>query len=66
MDVAVDNVWASPSTLHMRVTVWNDARTWRHKYDVAVPLAEIPPEALQPLTQPVGLDRWVEGQEALF
>lgn len=49
MKVQVDNVWATPSGLHMRVTVWNDAQTWRHKYDTMVPVAEIPAEAVSAL-----------------
>lgn len=51
MDVMLDNVWASPSTLHGRVTVWGPGRRWRHRYDVAVPLAEIPVEAVQAMWQ---------------
>jgi len=50
MQVQVDNVWASPSTLHVRVTVWGPEQKWRHRYDCAVPLEEIPEEALQALT----------------
>jgi len=49
MQVTVDNVWSTPSTLHLRVTVWGPGERWRHKYDVAVPLDEIPEEALQGL-----------------
>lgn len=49
MYVTVDNVWASPSTLHMRVTVWGPKNQWRHRYDAAVPLSEIPAEAIEPM-----------------
>jgi hypothetical protein len=49
MEVTVDNLWSSPSTLHMRVTVWPNSRVWRQKFDVAVPLADIPLEAVLPL-----------------
>lgn len=54
MDVSIDNVWASPSTLHARVTVWGPGKRWRHRYDVSVPTAEIPPEALAPLWEDDG------------
>lgn len=46
MKVQVDNVWATPSALHMRVTVWADDNRWRHRYDVHVPREEISPEAI--------------------
>lgn len=49
MEVTVDNLWASPSTLHMRVTVYPNSRVWRQKFNVSVPIAEIPSEALEPL-----------------
>lgn len=49
MYVTLDNVWASPSTLHARVTVHDDQGRWRHKYYPAVHLAEIPVEAVAPL-----------------
>jgi len=46
MQVTVDNVWSTPSNLHMRVTVWGPGERWRHRYDVSVPLEDIPEEAL--------------------
>jgi hypothetical protein len=55
MQVSVDNVWSTPSTLHMRVTVWGPGHEWRHKYDVAVPLEDIPEEALWGLTERAGV-----------
>lgn len=50
MKVAVDQVWATPSTLHMRVIVFADDGRWRHKYICAVPVDEIPEEAIEALT----------------
>lgn len=50
MQVTVDNVWATPSTLHMRVTVWGPDHRWRHRYDAHVPVEDIPDEALEALT----------------
>ena len=47
MRVEVDEVWATPSTLHLRVLVHADDGAWRHKYWCAVPLSEIPEEALE-------------------
>lgn len=41
MKVDVDQIWATPSNLHLRVCVWADDRAWRHKYYVAVPLEDI-------------------------
>lgn len=49
MDVMADNIWATTKMLHMRVTVWGGDRKWRRKFDVAVPLDDIPVEALEPL-----------------
>lgn len=46
MRVEVDQVWATPSTLHLRVIVHDDNGRWRHKYYTSVPLEEIPEEAL--------------------
>jgi hypothetical protein len=41
MEVQIDNVWATPSTLHMRVTVWGPSNKWRHRYDASVPMDDI-------------------------
>lgn len=49
MDVMVDNVWSTSKMLHQRVTVWGPDKKWRHRFDVAVPLDDIPEEALEPL-----------------
>lgn len=49
MQVQIDDVWASPSTLHVRVTVLDSEGRWRHRYYPAVALDEIPVEALAPL-----------------
>lgn len=68
MIVTVDNVWATPSTLHMRVTVWGNGNAWRHRYDAHVPVDEIPTEAISALW--AGLERETasrdEDQGALF
>lgn len=47
MKVLVDDVWASPSTLHLRVTVSGDNYEWRRRFYEAVPLEDIPSEALE-------------------
>ena len=49
MRVTADEVWATPSTLHVRVIVHADDNRWRHKYYVAIPVDEIPEEAIAPL-----------------
>lgn len=46
MNVDVDDVWATSSTLHLRVTVSGEDYAWRHRYYPAIPLAEIPEEAI--------------------
>lgn len=51
MRVEIDQVWATPSTLHVRAIVHDDNGRWRHKYYPSIPLAEIPEEALVMLTQ---------------
>lgn len=55
MECSLDNVWATPSTLHGRVTVWGPGHRWRHRYDVSMALDEIPVEAIQGL-----LDRYLD------
>lgn len=68
MRVEVDQVWATPSTLHMRAIVHDDNGRWRHKYYPSIPLDDIPEEAVIALTQ-----RWLDApldegrlQEPLF
>ena len=61
--VAVDNVWATPSGLHMRVTVWNSEKTWRHRYECMVPVAEISSEAVSALFALVAEEDWREDLE---
>ena len=50
MQVTVDQIWATPSTLHMRVLVFNSEKGWRHKYICSLPVDEIPEEAIEALT----------------
>lgn len=68
MQVEVDQVWATPSTLHVRVIVHDDQRRWRHKYYASVPLAEIPEEALAMIITPHidGVPEEDHHQTALF
>lgn len=47
MTVGVDNLWSTPSALHMRVTVWGPGGRWRHKYEQAISYDDIPEEALE-------------------
>lgn len=56
--VSVDNIWATPSTLHMRVTVWNATYRYRHKYEIAVPVAEIPEDAISALWTANVEEKW--------
>lgn len=60
MNVHVDNVWATPSGLHCRVTVWGPENKWRHRYECMVPVAEIQAEAIEPLWRAVEDDAWSE------
>lgn len=46
MRVEIDQVWATPSTLHVRAIVHDDNGRWRHKYYPSIALSEIPEEAL--------------------
>lgn len=46
MEVQVDNLWATPSTVHMRVSVWGPDHRWRQRFDAHVPVSEIPEESL--------------------
>lgn len=49
MKVHVDDVWATASTLHLRVTVSDDDGRWRHRYYPVVKTEDIPEEALRAL-----------------
>lgn len=49
MEVTVDQLWATPSTVHVRVIVFGPDRRWRHKYHCSIPVDEIPEEALRAL-----------------
>jgi hypothetical protein len=51
MKVAIDQVWATPSTLHCRVLVFADDGSWRHKYYASIPADEIEESAIIMLTQ---------------
>lgn len=51
MMVTVDQVWATPSTLHLRVIVHDDQHRWRHKYYPSIALEDIPEEALVMIIQ---------------
>lgn len=59
MEVTVDEVWCSPSTLHFRVIVYGENRAWRHKYWPSMPLAEVPEEVIVALYQ-----AYLDGQPA--
>jgi hypothetical protein len=48
--VLVDDLWASKTTLHMRVTVSGDDYSWRRRFYEAIPFEDIPTEALIGLT----------------
>jgi hypothetical protein len=51
MEVIVDEVWSTPSTLHMRVIVFGPDRAWRHKFWPSMPLTEVPEEVIVNLYQ---------------
>lgn len=68
MRVAVDEIWSTPSTVHIRVLVWGPDNAWRHKYWCAVPIGDIPEEVLVSMSQHL-LDVGAEedhAQTALF
>lgn len=46
MQIQIDEVWCTPSTLHVKVTVSADDYRWRWRGYPTVPLADIPTEAL--------------------
>jgi hypothetical protein len=46
MQVQIDEVWATPSTLHVKVTVSADDYRWRYRAYPSIPLKEVPTEAL--------------------
>lgn len=49
MFVTVDDLWATPSTLHFRVTVHDSEGRWRQRFYPSLPVDEIPEEALNML-----------------
>ena len=46
MQVQVDEVWCTPTRLHVKVTVSADDYRWRQRAYPSIALAEIPEEAL--------------------
>ena len=53
----VDNLWATPSGLHLRVTVWPDDRRWRRRFDETVLWADVPDEVMTLL-----IGHWMDTQ----
>ena len=49
MYVTVDDLWATRSTLHFRVTVHDDEGRWRHRYYPHIDINDVPEEALSML-----------------
>lgn len=49
MKVSIDNVWASPTMLHVRVTTWSDNGQRWHKYHASSRLEDIEPDAIKAL-----------------
>lgn len=59
MKLSIDNVWTSPTMLHVRVTTWgDDGQRWR-KYHAATPLDTVEPDAIKALVA------YAQGQEHL-
>lgn len=49
MEVGIDSVWASPTTLHLRVLVWVGQERYCKKFYASVPVSEIEPDAVRAL-----------------
>ena len=57
MQVQVDNLWATPSGVHMRVTVWGPEHRWRHRFDETVQWRDVPDEVIGSL-----VGHWMDTQ----
>lgn len=42
MEAEIVRLWASPSTMHFRIIVWNDAKTWFRSCEVHMGLDQLP------------------------
>lgn len=65
MQVQIDSVWCSPSTMHVRVTIWGPDYKWRHKYDASIPLEDIDEGALAPWLKTLGAGPFNDAREQL-
>lgn len=63
MRVEIDQVWATPSTLHCRVIVHDDNGRWRHKYYPSIPLDQVPEEALRDVLLARADEAWREDMQ---
>lgn len=57
MDITVTGLWASPSTLHLRLMVQGKRKSWVRFANVHVPLSEIPSEVRSLIALSDGFDR---------
>lgn len=55
----VDNLWATPSGVHLRVTVWPDDRRWRRRFDETILWKDVPEEVIGSLVA-----YWMDTQPA--
>lgn len=65
MTCQVDDFWATPSTLHMRVIIWGPDYKWRKKYRVQVPIEDLSEDSLRPLLERLGGRPAVDHREQL-
>lgn len=65
MTCQVDDFWATPSTLHMRVIVWGPDFKWRQKFRVDVPIGDLSEDSLRPLLERLGGGHAVDLAEQL-
>lgn len=56
MEAEIVRIWASPSTLHLRLVYWGKQKKWMKSADVHIPLAEIPSQVREQIRVSDGFD----------
>lgn len=66
MKIDLVRIWATPSTLHLRVVYGADNGSWIRSKEIHCPWDNLPPATREMLQMAVDQERDEEGEEPLF
>lgn len=66
MDAKISHMWASPSTLHLRLEITGKHNSWTAFADCHFPLDDIEPEVIEQILARAGQDGADRHQPGLF